>query len=1178
MSKEEDEPQKMEMEDHDDIISDDDSEYTYVTDDEEEEETESATKHNKKGWFSFLRRDDAAADDGADSEGEDYESDEAEIEGSSDHESVVSEHVIEDSNAGITPSADTTTTAATPQQQDDHSTTSTSSSSEEEEDILDQIDNYNPSSTNNNNKQEEEDDESILMAQAIQRVQQRIQSHGGNIYNALEMKDQVLVDTLRGVEDENVIREVVGRAMEEEEQEMVVDRNEVVDLKEDSVVNGDVDHDDNEQVNLLEMDENQETTATKQPFIQHGVYMEESQLVATNGNSNGVDNSNNDVKMMESKGYDDEDHQQQDDDEEESTDEDEEEEEGPTLEEQRSLLSLAAEHDRVDVIKELLSISQNEDVNTSLLCGFTSADEHAELSNNNNNNYEQNNASESPNVIFVPPPLHAAVAHGSVNAASCLLRMGADPSIRPIVPTPYLSRNYQPSSPTNTRGKRRPSSMEEDRNYKKYHEMSAWELAFGSIVVLEDDDVDGITNGEMEVEEEEEEEEVVEKRGWFGFGGGHKKEEEDQEEDVTIQQQQDANGKHRIVRRRQPLNIAPNKLEGIRHAFTAEALRAIGADEVDRLKQLLDSGMDSDMEVAGKSLVSWAIEMEADGCCELLRVEDIIANDKVSPPVDSDKSSPVTKSSNDVDQTQPSTKPPAANVDQPPIPSIHDERLAGLSPKDILTLIQENENLIPALTTCRDDLAEETSACQNILRDVQASGGRGGLSSQSLLDLVHSLKEKRRDLEEGVKNWQHAWEEREDELDFFWEEVLNDEWREHLAQSGILDNVTDTATMMAGYSTASMDYLTRRFCEVDNRVNTLRSSIASLADECARYQAEVERAGMSGALSLTKSLREELKEMESQLSEAKSGEAMCRRKIELIQERLTNSARDESVEENVPDNGHVDAEEHRIDGDNSAQAWRGQEDSNVAQDFAKKELLEGTAYAEAFVHRGMERECNVLDQYEGDDRSASTEGASNHESYYDHDKSIENDFVVDEDEEHSDFVVVNDTDEVTDEAHEILLAEDQEEAEVVNDDDNDETLVAEDQEEAEVVYDDDDYDVTIPSEVQEQIDPMIDAGHMDNGQSNKIEINEMENGCADSQGVTNALVRPPDSELDALKPSDALKSGMSTAIVVRQPTGHSGSFSLQIWDLIRRIVGLGGRTPTPSYHAQSESSTNIMIV
>ena len=78
-------------------------------------------------------------------------------------------------------------------------------------------------------------------------------------------------------------------------------------------------------------------------------------------------------------------------------------------------------------------------------------------------NEEEENVDDTTTnkVVFVPPPLHAAVAHGSVNAASCLLRMGANPSIRPIVPAPYLSRNYQPS-PT-----RRRSSMEEDRNYKK---------------------------------------------------------------------------------------------------------------------------------------------------------------------------------------------------------------------------------------------------------------------------------------------------------------------------------------------------------------------------------------------------------------------------------------------------------------------------------------------------------------------------------------------------------------------------------------------------------------------------------------------------------------------------------------------------------------------------------------
>ena len=36
-----------------------------------------------------------------------------------------------------------------------------------------------------------------------------------------------------------------------------------------------------------------------------------------------------------------------------------------------------------------------------------------------------------------------------------------------------------------------------------------------------------------------------------------------------------------------PVDMAPSKREGIRHAFTAEALRSIGSDEVERLKQLL---------------------------------------------------------------------------------------------------------------------------------------------------------------------------------------------------------------------------------------------------------------------------------------------------------------------------------------------------------------------------------------------------------------------------------------------------------------------------------------------------------------------------------------------------------------------------------------------------------------
>jgi hypothetical protein len=685
--------------------------------------------------------------------------------------------------------------------------------------------------------------------------------------------------------------------------------------------------------------------------------------------------------------------------------------------------------------------------------------------------------------------------------------------------------------------------MEEDRNYKKYHDMSAWELAFGSWVVVdnngdEDDDV-----------EEEDEEEVTEKRGWFGFGGSKK---EDDDGDIIHQEHDiaDNDGKQRIIRRRQPLNIAPKKLEGIRHAFTAEALRAIGADEVDRLQQLLDSGMDSKMEVAGKSLEQWAIEMEAEGCCELLHVDKEEINSEDDPQDDVDESSPVANGNGSqhaqIAQPLHTSKQIAtsSNQQQPIITPIQDERLSGMSPKDILTLIQENENLIPALTTCRDDLAEETSACQNILRDVQASGGRGTLSSQSLLDLVHSLKERRREVEENVKGWQQAWEEREDELDFFWEEVLNDEWREHFAQSGILDVVSDASSMMSSGSlttNASVEDLSRRFCEVDNRVNTLRSSIANLAEECGRYQVEVEEAGLSGALSLTKSLRDELKEMERQLSEAKSGEAICRRKIELIQERLSRST--EEVQESAQ-NGYIPAEQHghgTSDSPPAEQGVGGGEVSNVPQTFADREVLEGAAYAEAYVHRGMERESNVLDQYEasnGEDHSL-VESASPPESHHAN-EAIGNDSAVNEDgdDESKDFVVVANG------ADETIRAEAVGEREAEIDDGK--------------VLDDDE-----PHEIDTSAS--FASGDLDFQEEHDESIDEID-----------TPKRPPESAFDALKPSDALKSGMSTAIVVRQPTGHAGSLSLQLWELLRRIVGLG-RTPS-NYRTQSESSTNIMIV
>ena len=493
----------------------------------------------------------------------------------------------------------------------------------------------------------------------------------------------------------------------------------------------------------------------------------------------------------------------------------EEEDSPPSLSERRSLLSLAAQHNRVDVIKELISMTLEDD-RDSLLQGLGG---HTPLTSTTNSGTE----STDEEATFVPPPLHAAVAHGSIDAASCLLRMGADPSLRPLFVGTTRDDN--------------------DGNYKKYHERTAWELAFGALI------------------DESEEENETQSKSWFGFGSSSSK----QPSNIG------RGGRYKQI---SGLNIPPAKLDGIQNAFTAEALRAIGSDEEDRLSQLLESGMSPEIEVAGKTLKKWAGEMDAVACLALMM--------RGVPEEEDESDEEEEGDSNEMG----TNKEEVEYVDEEATEL--DEQLVGLSNQDIIMLIQENESLIPALTACRDDLAEETDMCQNILRDIQATGGQGGLTSRSLLDLVRSLKEDRQELEELEKQWQEAWEEREDELDWFWEEAIDDELREEFTRTGVLDGVVEPvrgATKPISPE-ATLQELNRRYHEATDRVTTLRSSIAALAEESGRYRGEIENNGLSGALSLVKSLKSELKEIKEKISQAQAGEDNCRRKIALIQKRI----------------------------------------------------------------------------------------------------------------------------------------------------------------------------------------------------------------------------------------------------------------------------------------------------
>jgi hypothetical protein len=85
---------------------------------------------------------------------------------------------------------------------------------------------------------------------------------------------------------------------------------------------------------------------------------------------------------------------------------------------------------------------------------------------------------------------------------------------------------------------------------------------------------------------------------------------------------------------------------------------------------------------------------------------------------------------------------------------------------------------------------------------------------------------------------------------------------------------------------AHQQQLKAQIAASESKIRMLRVSIADLSEENDRNLVEVERRGLSGGVTLVRGLREEIRDIDFQLSEAKSGDAECRTKISLIQELL----------------------------------------------------------------------------------------------------------------------------------------------------------------------------------------------------------------------------------------------------------------------------------------------------
>ncbi|KAL7547320.1 LOW QUALITY PROTEIN: hypothetical protein ACHAWF_010639 [Thalassiosira exigua] len=823
---------------------------------------------------------------------------------------------------------------------------------------------------------------------------------------------------------------------------------------------------------------------------------------------------------------------------------------------------------------------------------------------------------------FVPPPLHVAVAHGSVGAASCLLRIGADPSLRPIAPPAYLGKSASGrgggGSPFQRTGSARSAGTEGDRNYRKYHDATAWELAFGSAVAVEDEgdggdrDADDGDPGETEAEGG--------RRGWFGFGKAKQRANEPDRAEAPAEPLPGAvDGKRRRIKKRSPLNLPPSKVEGIRHAFLSEALRAIGSDEADRLTQLLDAGVEVDAEVGGKCLGEWARDMDAEGCRGALEergaaVDGTVVGAAAEKKENLDESKADESAEADGEEGE-GAVPDARSVDDsspadPQLaPEVVDERLAGLSAADVKSLALEARHLLPQLTACRDDLAAEVRICRSLLDDADASsaGGGRGLNSASLLDLVRSLKAQRAAAEEASREWRKAWEEREDELDFFWEEVLDDRTRAELGP--ILartdnEDVVATESHLVHVDSGATGGWGKLFAEADDEVRGLRTEISALAEESARLTREVGDRGMGGALGLTRSLREEVRGAEEALRAAREGEARCRRKIEIIQKRLGylpgydddpergegydrgQDRREDRPERRAeprpvpghpvshpadrPGQSHEDTEPTSHAGGVDKEAKTGTEGPRLQEVVRLEGARERRPGPEAGrggpsppraepVSADIDREGRATPKTNGEGRPTIAVERDEVDDYGSCEIPSSNSLL---DEEVSEGVKVQKSD--AEEPHGSGLD--------VSEDDTGNVATEEAIDNSRDMVD------KAESEAREAV--IEERGGSPVGELRHAKP-PAESSCDPSKPTLNGT----DSHASArsAKPSAAIAEGASTAIVIHDPDyARAGSLSSQIWDILRMIVGLGRVVPpsrSGSYHDVSpEDNPHIMIV
>lgn len=501
------------------------------------------------------------------------------------------------------------------------------------------------------------------------------------------------------------------------------------------------------------------------------------------------------------------------------------------------LIALAAEHDRVDILQDLLKRSPDGvDHLNNTNPKATDGEEEGEETEYNN----------STKAIFIPP-LHVAIASGSVNASTYLLRVGADPSIRPQIVIPIIDDNEEEYTDEE-------EGDEDDSDVEYYEEEIEYEVEYEG------------EEGESEIDNEK----LISLRKYHNLSA------------------------YELLHH---CNLAGAKKMGIEHAFFAEALRCIGEDDISRLKCLLESGMKPRLEVEDKGqdsnssergLLDWALDICPDGKCVYLLQHwglptlsaefletGIIPNVGVQESEEKEE-----KKEEQLDKE----KEIGSTAQDPPTSGASTGHPTPAECDTIRRKLEESQSLALSLSSVLEDLMQETSMCQSLI-----SGSSSSNSSGALVSHVKMMKALIAQKQVELEQYRGLYIGGENELKVI-EKMYNDELKLQQRNRGarqneqqlnaLLDMNQNKSGRTVVITADTFKSLEGKLEESQTKVRTLRASLVDITEENGRVLAEVNKLGLSGAIRFARNLKEELDSVKHQVRRVKEQEIKCRSKIQ----------------------------------------------------------------------------------------------------------------------------------------------------------------------------------------------------------------------------------------------------------------------------------------------------------